>query len=690
VAFASDIRYALRSFARTPGITTILVVTIALGVGGNAAMFAFIGGLMSLEVDGAATDATERFGRIAALLAGASALVLFLAGATVSGLLLARARSRAHEMAVRTALGASRTRLARLCLADSIVVSALGGALGVACGWWAAHLFPLLFFLEDAEQLALSPDLLWLGVASAVWLVVLLLSALAPVVPVWRQVPWSVLRQESHGGPGGAVRLRNRLATAQVAVCCLLLLVAGVIRDDLQSTLRTARGLGLGSLLVVGLKGGPSYLAEAEEAVLEHPGVGGIAWASTLPAGRPVSMTFRAEHLQPRPRAIELDASTFDPRDRTADNILPIAGRSFTMHDGALAPRVALINTAAGDRYFDGDALGRLLEAPGGGTLEVIGVLPPRDPDVDERPALFYYAEQVQMPAVQSSATFYTTAELTRPEVEFDVNVVSPTYFTLFADPAIDGRLFEPGDLGGRQVVVIGEAGAEAYFGDEAVGAALVGPGGGRVEVVGVVRAAPLGAAERGGLPALFLLHGQTLVPTMSLAIRASDNSDETRRGLRAALDGIDGGGVVTPLTTFEDHLIRNALAPERLATTLVGVMALGALVLSIAGIHGAMSDLVARRRPELALRVALGARPVRLVAEVVRAGLRLALAGAGAGLGIGILATPVLAYVLGRADLPSLTVLLVALAAVATLVAASSALPAWRAISVDPREVMR
>jgi ABC-type antimicrobial peptide transport system permease subunit len=118
--------------------------------------------------------------------------------------------------------------------------------------------------------------------------------------------------------------------------------------------------------------------------------------------------------------------------------------------------------------------------------------------------------------------------------------------------------------------------------------------------------------------------------------------------------------------------------------------MALGALVLSIAGIHGAMSDLVARRRPELALRVALGARPVRLVAEVVRAGLRLALAGAGAGLGIGILATPVLAYVLGRADLPSLTVLLVALAAVATLVAASSALPAWRAISVDPREVMR
>jgi len=671
-------------------VTTVLIVTVALGAGGNAAMFAFIGGLVSIQIDGAVPDAVARFEQIAALLAATSALVLFLASSTVTGLLLARARSRAHEMAVRTALGAGRARLARLCLADSLVISCIGGALGAVFGWWAANLFPLLFYVEDAEHLAMAPNAAWMVIASAVWVGVLLLSALAPIVPVWRQVPWSVLRQESSGVPAGSVRLRHRVAVAQIAVCCVLLLVAGVMRDDLQSTLRTARGQGLGSLLVVGVEGGPAYMGAVETAMLERPDVLDVAWASTLPAGWPPGMKLKVDRPQPRSRPIMLDASVFDPLARTSTNILPVAGRSFGMRDHPEGARVALINQGAADAYFAGDALGRLLEEGNFDTVEVIGVLPPLDPEVPERPSLFYYENQVQLPAPRPDAVFYTTPDPRREVVEFDVALVSASYFSLFADPPVRGRVFEPADFGGAGVAVISEAGAEAYFDGNAVGGSLVKPHGERLEVVGVVRAAPLGAAQRTVRPTLFLLMGQSFELRMFLAIRTGDVSEDTIRALGDTIRATGGGRPVTPVSTFEEHLVRNALAPERVATALVGVLALMAILLSVAGIHGTMSDLVARRRHELALRIALGARPVRLVGQVVRAGLRLALTGAGIGLGVGLLAIPLLAHVLGRIGLPSPAVLALAIAIVTLLVAISSAMPAWRAVSIDPREVMR
>jgi hypothetical protein len=184
MVFLSDLRLALRAFARTPWLTATLVVITALGAGGNAAIFGFIGGLMSAEVAGTAGDAAWRFGRVGALLAGASGLVLFLAASTVAGLLLARARSRSHELAVRLAVGASRWRLMQLCLADAVVIMALGLALGIVVGWWATNLFPMLFFAQDADQLTMSPDATWLVVAGGIWLFVLLLAALAPVTTI--------------------------------------------------------------------------------------------------------------------------------------------------------------------------------------------------------------------------------------------------------------------------------------------------------------------------------------------------------------------------------------------------------------------------------------------------------------------------------------------------------------------------
>ncbi|HET9372154.1 MAG TPA: hypothetical protein VFO19_17960, partial [Vicinamibacterales bacterium] len=82
VRFAIDLRYAARSFARTPGVAAILILTIAAGVGGNTAIFAFIGGLGRTTIVSADPDAASRFARVTVLLVGASGLVLFLACST--------------------------------------------------------------------------------------------------------------------------------------------------------------------------------------------------------------------------------------------------------------------------------------------------------------------------------------------------------------------------------------------------------------------------------------------------------------------------------------------------------------------------------------------------------------------------------------------------------------------------------
>ena len=197
MALLTDLRYASRSFVRTPGLAATLVLTIGLGVGGNASLFGFIGGLMTQA--GPDVNGTPDLGRVVVLLAGTSGLVLFLACSTIASLLLARARSRAREMAVRVALGAGRRALVQLCLADAIVLTIGGGAVGGLFGWWASFLFPLLFFVEDADELAMAPDAVWLLAATAGWLVVLFASSLTPALVISPRDPMRVLHREARG-----------------------------------------------------------------------------------------------------------------------------------------------------------------------------------------------------------------------------------------------------------------------------------------------------------------------------------------------------------------------------------------------------------------------------------------------------------------------------------------------------------
>jgi len=688
-----DIRRALRSYARSPGLTATLVLTVAVGAGSNAAIFAFIGGLVSQGLPGSEAADPSRFTRVAVLLLFACGLILVLACATVAGLLLSRASARMLETAVKVALGATRRRLARQCLIDSLLITLLGGAAGVLFAWWTTHLFPMLFFADDAAQLALTPNRAWLGAAAGAWIVVMAICGMVPVLAVPQRDPSLVLRRDASKSSNFARRFRTRLVVAQIAACTLLVVVAGVIREDLRATLRTSRGRVVDSLLVVDVGSpSPAYFDAVRKKASRLPGVTGVALVGTLPAGRAPVQEFSVERAEQDWREIRLDVAIFAPEGMSVDRLRVASGRMFGIRDGPDACRVALLNQAAADRDFEGDAVGRFLEQPDGQAVQIIGVLASPGHDAGARPLLYYYDNQPAPPdgAGRDRVFHAPRYRATSPGVAMAVDVTSPEYFDVFADPPTAGRAYDASDRPtGCRVALINEEGARTLFDDHAVGNAVIGPDGDRIEIVGVVGAQALGAAQKAVAPMLFLPQAQAAQRVMVLAIRAGDTSPAARASLRDELAQVGGGKLLTPVDTLEAHLERTSLAAERIATTLVGVCAGLALALSLAGVYAVMADLVVRRRRELALRIALGAAAWRLVGGIVREGLRLAAVGGVVGLAVSVIGAPLLDRVVVRPHLPGPLVLVSACAAVAVLVALACAAPAWRAVRVDPRVVM-
>ena len=700
-ALGTDIRHALRSYAHSPFLTATLVLTVAVGAGANAAIFGFIGGLITRGAAGPDPADAERFGRVAVLLLVACGLVLVLACATVSALLLSRSSARMLETAVKVAIGATRRRLARQCLVDSLLVTSFGGALGVLFAWWTSHLFPMLFFAEDAEHLALATDFGWLSAAAGVWVVVMVACGMVPVLLVPHRDPSLVLRRDALGSSTFSRKFRIRLVMTQIALCSILVVAAGVIREDLQATIRSSRGRIIGSLLVakIASDAGPfdatnglRYLDQVDAAARRLTGVTATAWTAVLPAGGSASQEFTIELPQKNWREFRLDVATFSPEGLSPDRLLVASGRMFGIRDGPGACRAGIINREAADRYFDGDAVGRSIEDVLGGAVQIIGVLASAPNGMAARPALFFYDQQVPpREGVERDQVFRAPQLVVRkPAVTMDTNVTSPEYFDVFADPPIAGRVYGAADRGSTcRVGVVSEEAARTVFDGRALGAAVTDASGDRIEIVGVVRAEALGATRRAAASTIFLPLAQSYRQGMVLAMRATDVSRASRATAEASLGAIAGGKLVSSVATLEEHLERTSLAAARIASSLVGVCAALAFGLSMVGLYAAMADLVQRRRRELALRVALGAGPWRLVASIVREGLGMAAKGGAAGLVLAVAGTPLLDRFVVQPQLPGLMVLVVAIAVIGVLVALACALPAWRALSVDPRTAM-
>jgi len=199
-----------------------------------------------------------KFWTVWATVMGASGLILLIACSNLANMLLARAAMRVSEIGMRMALGASRWRVIRQLLTESFLLAALGGAAGVLFAWWTADL--ILPWVSgsagwsfDNRALNLSPDWRVLSFALSLSLLSSVAFGLVPALQATRPNLIAVIKGDGRTFGGGLARsrLRSGLVVAQVALCLLLLIPAGLLLRALTSALAADPGYDAKKLLVV-------------------------------------------------------------------------------------------------------------------------------------------------------------------------------------------------------------------------------------------------------------------------------------------------------------------------------------------------------------------------------------------------------------------------------------------------------
>jgi putative ABC transport system permease protein len=335
------------------------------------------------------------------LLTGAALLLLVIACANVANLLLARALARIQAVAIRAALGARLGDLMRQFLAEGLILSLFGSALGLlVAGAWI-RLLPLALPLAggtglpagaaDPLRLDISTFALALGLAAATGL----LFALVPTLVVRRSDLQAVLRDG-----GAAVTPRHRLSSAlvvgQVALSVMLLLGAGLLLRSFFDLLATDPGFRSRDVELFGIGlpdaryGSDLKILPFHQALLDRlsrlSGVEAAGAVARLPlAGEGFTSAFSVVGAPPVPRERMPSAAlnVASPDYFTALRIPLLAGRVFTRQDGPASPRVALVNQAFARRYWpDRNSIGQRLELrwtsdinPPGTVWEIVGVV---------------------------------------------------------------------------------------------------------------------------------------------------------------------------------------------------------------------------------------------------------------------------------------------------------------------------
>ena len=333
---------------------------------------------------------------VAVALLGIVGLVLALACANLANLLIVRGFSRGHEVAVRRALGASRSRVARLFLSESILLSLMGGAVGVLLGWWVLRFVPLVVgpaaaAFGGAGDVALSIDRAVLLYTLAVTLVTGTLFGLAPALRSARSDAEGVLRAEGRGASPGrrATLLRNALVVVQLAACLVLVVGASLLTRSLANVQRVDPGVDAGRLAYVATNFGPGDVSPEEQAVrLQElmdraatlPGVTSVAFTTRLPVMPGPSTTTSVEGYTPPSGSdsVELPFALVSDDYFGTVGVRVTAGRAFGPDDAIGTTPVAIVNGAAARRFWgEADPVGRRIrpQATPDAWTEVVGVV---------------------------------------------------------------------------------------------------------------------------------------------------------------------------------------------------------------------------------------------------------------------------------------------------------------------------
>jgi putative ABC transport system permease protein len=367
------------------------------------------------------------------ILLAAVACVLLIACANVANLLLARATSRHKEMAIRSALGANRIRVIRQLLTESVLLSLLGGAVGLLLAVWWSDLLVALGKEDIPRAIQVGLDWRVLAFTAGVSLLTGLVFGMVPAFQASRTELTESLKEGGRSGGGGARRnwMRSALVVSELAVAVILLVGAGLLIQSLWRLQKVDSGLQPDHVLTFTVSiSDVKYPSEQQSQFFQQlrtkleslPGVEGASGVLPLPlSGDRFSISFEidgrpvAKKDQPSADFFVADAGYFK-----AMGIPIVKGRDFNQFDQHKSAQVVIVTEAFARQFFPGeDAVGKRIK-PGMSTFDgeksqmreiigVVGDIRNRSLSVESKPA--YYVPETQVPFNQLSMVVRTTGD---------------------------------------------------------------------------------------------------------------------------------------------------------------------------------------------------------------------------------------------------------------------------------------
>ena len=379
------------------------------------------------QVDRLDTVLTQEARPTFLILLGTTGLVLLIVCANVANLNLARVLQRQSEVAVRTALGASRRRVVTQMLTESILLSLGGGTLGLLLAWFGLPLltsFAERFTTRTAEiQIDSSVLLFTLLVSACTGLAFGMIPALSSAFDFRKSLVAALKESGDRSSSGAKNRVRGLLVAAQVAISFTLLTAAGLMLQSMIKLQQVDAGFNPENVFVMRLQPNWSrftdpatitaqyrdYFRRLLDTVSQQPGVVEAAVSSTYPLNPqgitrgPNNVTIRLEGRPPEEanNAAQVDPRAVSPAYFSALGIPLMRGRMFTNVDDDKAPRVAIVNDAAAQRRWGSeDPIGKRFSFDNGTTwITVVGVVGNvKQYGLDKEPAQEIYGPIAQTP----------------------------------------------------------------------------------------------------------------------------------------------------------------------------------------------------------------------------------------------------------------------------------------------------
>jgi predicted permease len=346
------------------------------------------------------------------LLMGAAGFVLLIACSNVANLLLARKTMRQREMSIRTALGATRRRMIRQLLTESVALSMMGGAAGLGLAWIAIKVLRLSHpsSIPSVDAITIDTSVLAFAVLSCG-----VVGILFGIAPAWESSSANAsetLKEGARGSSGGLGKHRAVLVVTETALASILLVGAGLSLRSLWRAQTVDPGFNPAGVLTFRIAAPtqfsgerlPLFYQQVLDRVRTLPGVQSAVLARNLPmSGTDPSMPIIIEGTPPPPSQIPVVTRlrAIGPDYFSGLQTSLLMGREFTEQDTAASPRTAIVSESLAKLYWSNEnALGKRVKPgmPGGEWCTVVGVATDVRhwaADVDVEPTVYYPYTQV-------------------------------------------------------------------------------------------------------------------------------------------------------------------------------------------------------------------------------------------------------------------------------------------------------